>query len=371
MKILVITSWNNPDKAVHAVDLWRSGRPFRELRKHVDWEITERPTIMKFIEKYKAKKDFTEEELQKTVEDLAQYDVVFASYTAFMHGMVFALCKMVGEKYGTKFVLDVDDNMFAIKKDNIGWWLHMSHEKTWELQTIIRNAQYICTTNEKLANELRIRRKQPTSTTFVVPNYISTDYKSEPDNHEGIRIGYFGGSSHFRDVHNTGVIDAVRQLMHENKNIRFTSCGMPVEHYLPKQRYAYNDGASGHAWINKIFPSLNYDIAIAPLTQDDFAECKSDIKWQESAMMKAAVVATRVRPYEAIIRDGIDGMLVNNTQEEWYNALKVLVDDEEKRRAMGQAAYDRVHKDMLIENNWQAYKKMFEEVAGENTTNGR
>lgn len=355
LKLLVITSYNNPDKAVHAVDLWRSGRNIRELKKNVDWEITERPTIMKHIAKYKTKKDFTEEELAKTVEDLAQYDIVYGSYTAFMNNMVFALCKLVEDKHKTKFILDVDDNMFAVKQDNIGWWMHMNHEKTWDLQTIILKAKYITTTNEKLANELRKRRGN-TETVTVVPNFISKDYKPKPDGHDYIRIGYFGGSSHYEDLHKTGVIQAVEKLMHENKELRFVSIGMPVEDYLPKKRYQYNPGTRGHGWVRHIFPSMNFDIAIAPLTVDEFTECKSDIKWQESAMMKAAVVATRVRPYSETIKDGVDGILVNNTQKEWYEALKKLIDDEKLRKELGENAYKRVNKDFLIEDNWSVFK---------------
>lgn len=360
-KLLVITSYNNPDKAVHAVDLWRSGRNIRELKKHVDWEITERPTIMKFIEKYQNEKDFTEEELQKTIDDLAQFDMVFGSYTAFMNNMVFALCKLVEDKYGTKFVLDVDDNLFAVKPDNIGWWMHMNHETTWDLQTVVLKSTHLITTNEKLAAELRKRRDNPNSV-FVVPNYISSDYKTKPDGHEYIRIGYFGGSSHYEDLHKTGVISALERLMHEFKDLRFVSVGMPVEDYLPKKRYEYNHGTRGHGWVNKIFPALNFDIAIAPLTVDKFTECKSDIKWQESAMMKAAVVATDVRPYRETIRNNVDGLLVKNTEKDWYNALRKLVVNQKLREGLAQNAYDRVNKEFLIENNWTVFKDAIEKI---------
>jgi glycosyltransferase involved in cell wall biosynthesis len=361
-RLLVISSFHNPDKAVHAVDLWRSGRNIREWKKHeTEWEIVERPTIMKFIKKYESKKDFTEKELEKTIADLADFDVVFGSYTAYMHPMVFALCKMVEDKFGTKFILDVDDNMFAVKQDNIGWWLYMDHDKTWDLQTTILKASYVTTTNEHLANVLRERREQKPDTVQIIPNYITLDYKNEPKTHEGIKIGYFGGSSHYKDLHNTGVIDAVRDIMNENKSVRFMSVGMPVESYLPRKRYTYNDGARGHAWITEIYPQMNFDIAIAPLTDDEFAKSKSNIKWQEASMMKAAVVATDVLPYQCI-ENGVDGILVKNGKRTWYEALKKLVDDEEYRKTIAQNAYDRIQNDYLIENNWQATRDAIENV---------
>jgi glycosyltransferase involved in cell wall biosynthesis len=362
LKVLVVSSFNNPDKAMHAVDIWRAGFNIKLLKKNVDWDITERPTIMKHIAKYKDEKDFTEAELKKTVEDLAQFDIVYGSYTCFMHNMVFSLCKMVEAKYGTKFVLDVDDNLFAVKQDNIGWWLYMDHDKTWDLQTVILNTTYITTTNEYLANELRKRRKFPPENVIVVPNYISKDYKNIPDGHEGIRIGYFGGSSHYKDLHATGVIDAIRQIMIENKQVRFMSTGMPVEAYLPRKRYTYSDGCRGKEWIYELYPTLNYDISIAPLTVDEFAVCKSDIKWQESTRMGAATVATDVRPYAETIRDGVDGLLVKNGQKSWYKALKKLVDDEAYRKELASNAYKRVEDEFLIENNWIKTKQALEAI---------
>jgi hypothetical protein len=210
-----------------------------------------------------------------------------------MHAMVFALCKMVEDKFGTKFVIDVDDNMFAIKQDNIGWWAHMDHDKTWELQTLITKSNYIITTNEYLAEQLR--QRQESGEVYINPNYISKDYKYTPDNHEELRIGYFGGASHLEDLHSTGMIPALRRIMHENKHIKFVTVGMPIEEYLPRKRYEYQGGTKGKAWATELWPTLNFDIALGPLTDDEFTSCKSDIKWQESAMMKAAFIGSNVQ----------------------------------------------------------------------------
>jgi glycosyltransferase involved in cell wall biosynthesis len=360
MKILAIHTGNNPDNAVHAVDLWRITRPINELKEHTDWQIDERPTIMKHFEKYKDAKDFTEEELQATVDDLKQYDVIWGSYTSFMHGMVFALCSMVADKYGVKFVLDIDDNMFAINPDNIGWWLKMSHEKTHELQTIIRNAKYVTTTNEALANVLRERLDAKVK---VVPNFISKYHpECTPDNGDKIKIGYFGGASHFNDLHKTGMLPALQRIMHEHKNVYFESAGMTIEYYLPKKRYYYNPGARGWAWTNEIFPNLNFDIALGPLTDAIFNKSKSDIKWQESTRLGAAFIGSNIRPYAETVKHGVDGLIVENTEEDWYKALKKLVEDETYRKKLVTNARKRLDKEFALEKNWHVLKEALEDL---------
>lgn len=359
MKILAIHTGNNEDQYIHAVDLWRVTRPMRELKKHVDWQIDERPTIMKHMEQYKEAKDFTEAELKKTVDDLKQYDIVFGSYTAFMNGMVYALCKMVSDKYGTKFIIDIDDDLFSINEDNVGWWRSMTHEKTHELQLIVRDNPYLTTTNEDLARKLRQRNP---GKVFILPNYITEDYKAErPNNGDKVVIGYFGGASHFDDLNRTNAIQAIEKLMHEHKNVHFKSIGMPLVKYLPKARTSHVDGQRGKVWITDLIPSLQLDIAIAPLTKSIFNNSKSDIKWQESTLAGAAFIASNAPPYARTIKNGEDGILVGDDMSAWHNALEKLLDKKERDR-LWTNANKRIREDFMIENKWQIYKEMFEAV---------
>lgn len=363
MKILAIHTGAEDSNTPSPVDIWRIWRPLRELKKHVDWEIHEQPSVIKEIDKYKDSKEFTPEEMEKSYDHLKQYDVIWASYSSFLNPMTFVLCLLLHEKEGVKLVVDIDDNVFSINRDNIGWWLKMDDDKTWDVQTVILKAPYITTSTKVLAAELRRRRSQPEDTVKVVPNFISKDYQSAPpDNGDVIKVGYFGGASHYDDVHQTGVIDALEKLMHENKQVHVYSVGIPFEQYLPKQRYHYLEGKRGHEWISDLFPSLQFDIALAPLTSSAFNRSKSDIKWQEAAIMRAAFVGSRMNPYVNTVRHETDGLIVDNTAESWYEALKRLVDDKDLRNKLAQNAKERVIKELLIENNWQTYQRAFKEI---------
>jgi hypothetical protein len=356
MKLLAIHTGNSEN--AHMVDEWRIARPLRFTAPHVDWEITERETLIQNIHELTSPETFTDAELEKAVEDVGQYDVVWGSYTSFLNPMTFALTQFITDKHGTKFVLDVDDNVFAINPDNIGWWFKMSHDKTYDLQTIIRNAQYLTTTNEVLKAELA---KRSSATITVIPNYITKAYEQhKPDNGDKLVIGYFGGASHFNDLHQTGMTEAVERIMHRYKHVYFTTCGIPVEDYLPRGRYKYIGGKKGHAWLNEVFPSLQYDISLGPLTDSIFNLSKSDIKWQESAMMGAAFVGSDLGPngpYNRTVSQNVDGILVKNTAEDWYKALERLVTKPTVRARLVANARRRVKRYMLIEHNWVNIKE--------------
>jgi glycosyltransferase involved in cell wall biosynthesis len=342
-----------------AVDLWRIKRPLDELKKHVDWQIDEQPTFIPGIEKYKDASEFTPEELEAAAVKLGQYDIIWSTY--FTNPTFYALLRAVHARYGTKFVMDVDDDLFAIKQDN-PIWLKLRHENVYHMQCMVRDADYITTTTEEFAHKLRSRRpdKAPESV-YVMPNYISDDYKHDPvDNGDRVVIGYFGGSSHIWDIDQSGMVEAVERLMHENKSVRFVSCGFPIEKYLPRGRYTYLEGKPSTGWVDEVFPSLNFDIALGPLEDAEFARGKSNIKWQEATRMGAAFVASDVGPYKDL-SNGVNALLVKNTSEDWYKALKKLVNQPKLRRLLVHNAREDL-RFWRLEVNWPQHKEAFEKI---------
>lgn len=348
--------------------MWRISRPMRELEKHVDWQIDHQRTAIPEFEKYKETKDFTEEELEKAFKKICEYDIVYSSYHA--DRAAYSLFGLAREKAGTQFVMDADDDFFTINEDN-PYWLKMDDEKTWWLQVMARHNPYLTTTTEELAEAYRKRRRQdpdnhPDDTVMVVPNFIPDQYKEyDPDNGSKIVIGYFGGASHYDDLHETGVAQALEKLMHEDKRIHFKSVGMPFDAYLPKARKHYFDGKRGDAWIDELFPTLNMDIAIAPLVDNEFNRGKSNIKWQEATRAGSAFVASNIGPYR-FLKDGT-AILVDNDSDSWYSALKSLVDDKDKRKAQVALAREELKK-YRLEDNWKTLKQVFERVYDDKTS---
>lgn len=369
MKILAVHSALSEDANKQSqVDHWRIYRPLRELAKHVDWQIDHQPTFIPGFEKYNSLDDFTEIELQKAMKRLGSYDIVFSSYQSDI--AAYMLLKVVRDRYGTQQLLDVDDDMFAINEDN-PYWTKMGDEKTWRMQVMIRHNDWISTTTNFLANRFRERRRNDQNqhnddTVFVLPNCIPDDYQHPTfDNSPNLVIGYCGGSSHYADLHESGVLEAVKKLMHEYKNIRFRSIGMPVDKYLPRARYEFVEGKRGTLFLEEIFPNMKFDIAIAPLIDNVFNKSKSDIKWQEATRAGAVLVATDEEPYKYIPDSCI--VRTQNGAENWYEALKSLVISTELRKKQLVAARKELKKRRL-EVNWEMYKEMFERISLEKSS---
>lgn len=361
MKLLVIqsTGWGDTTKE-SAVDWWRCARPMRELRKHTDWQIDTQPTFIQGIEKYKDAKEFTEEEFQKAAKHLGQYDIVWSSY--FPDATPYLLMKVVYDRYRTKLVLDVDDDLFHVNEDN-PFWTKVGHSEVHKMQNMIKDVSYITTTTERLADVFRARRDQDIETVKVLPNYMPDDYQHPPfDNSPNVVIGYFGGASHFSDLNLTHCTQAIKRLMRKHRNVHFKTINMPMAMNTPKARTHFHDGKRGERWISEMFPTLKMDICIIPVINNVFNEGKSNIKWMEATRMGAATVCSKVGPYADLPNDVT--MKVSNHFQPWYDALEKLIVDVSYRKKLVKEAQKELKK-WRLEDHWIEYKNFFEEIASE------
>lgn len=368
MRILAIHSALNSDPMFQSqVDHWRIWRPLRELAKHVDWQIDH---VTGIIPKYLENKDlpeFTEPEIEEGMRNVQNYDIVFSSY--YPDPTTYTLLQIAKKRHGVQYVMDVDDDMFAIHPGN-PYWLKANHEHVYWMQRMIANNDWIVTPNPDLSQRFRDRRPGlPASSVITIPNFIADDYKHPGfDNGENLLIGFAGGSSHYFDLNDTGVIEAVRKIMHEHKEIHFQAIGIFTDKYLPKARNHFDVGVRGTDFIDKLFPTLNFDIALAPLTDDQFNAGKSNIKWQEYTRAGSPVIASDIGPYKSL-KDGVNALLVReNTPEAWYKAIKTLVDSPKLRKILVANAQKEL-KHWRIEDQWVQYKQLFERVINERDTN--
>ena len=80
------------------------------------------------------------------------------------------------------------------------------------------------------------------------------------------------------------------------------------------------------------------DINLAPLEESLFNEAKSENKWSEASLVKTVTVASNVGAFK-VINDNIDGILCENTTEDWYKKLNEIIDNKEQREKIAASAY--------------------------------
>ncbi|MEO9386148.1 glycosyltransferase [Chromobacterium phragmitis] len=95
--------------------------------------------------------------------------------------------------------------------------------------------------------------------------------------------------------------------------------------------------------------SLRLDIGLAPLSRDDFNDCKSDIKWLDYSIVGAASVVSDAPPYASLKGTGL-AKVVENNPDAWFEAISELIENEVERRALATRAREQAIGACCLEN---------------------
>lgn len=201
------------------------------------------------------------------------------------------------------------------------------------------------TTTEVLAEELN----KYVSNTYINRNVASEEmiqlsqiaWRQRRRDENSKKIGYFSGSI----THNPDfaiVLPALVRLMEKHENVELLLVGeldLPAE----LEKYKARITAMPMKQWRKL-PQLiaSVDINIAPLEDTIFNCAKSENKWLEAALVKVPTVASDVGAFKTVIRDGENGLLCANTEDDWFIKLELLINGTELCEKIGENAYQYV-----------------------------
>lgn len=300
-----------------------------------------------------------------------QYDIIYLNYINNPWG--FAAMGAMARKNGVKIVLDLDDALWNIRSDNPAYDVYKKgSEAISNFNAICKEVDWMTTTNSYLKHVIMNNTTKKADRIAIFPNYVDLTLYSHisPFKNTGqIRLLHFGSTTHFIDLNDKEFLDGVGKIMAEYPNVTFKSVGafIPALRERWGQRYeqAYGD-PDIYTWIKGKFRDYldETDILLTPLTVDIYNKSKSSIKFVESASTKTPGVWQRIRQYEEVIEDGKNGYIAGKANE-WYNAIKTLIDNPDKRKQMGEEAYNTVKEGWQIQDHVKDYAQFLKKVLDE------
>ena len=214
---------------------------------------------------------------------------------------------------------------------------------------VMRLCDAFVTTNTLLAD--CAKQCRPQMPTAVVPNYLNPDqqayseslYHAKRDSgwarDERIHIGYFSGTpTHNRDF--AIAAPAICRLMEADSRVvlRIVGCldpGPELARYRDRiEVFPLQD------FLNLQRRVAQVEINIAPLQDNLFTNCKSELKFFEAAICGTLTLASPTFCFRNAIQDGQTGFLV--APYDWDEALRAavaLVDDIDRYQAIAGAAF--------------------------------
>lgn len=273
------------------------------------------------------------------------------------------------------YIAECDDYLHHVSPHNTagyGAWnpstlyLHRSME-------LMRGAMALTLSTNQLAREYFPYNP----TIYIVPNYLDKNLWDNPTSKKQdgkIRIGWAGGNAHADDLFMISKV--LKQIVKEYKGkVIFETMGMtknelrgvfPLEDFgtcCPKCDYEgeiHHHPGEDLGSYPLVLAGKCWDMAVAPVINNGFGNCKSDIKIKEYSAVNLAIVASNVVPYKEAKENG-GQLLLAETYEEWYNSIKELIDNPAKRDEMVRANREWLAK-YWIQENAQSIFEIYSQV---------
>jgi hypothetical protein len=166
--------------------------------------------------------------------------------------------------------------------------------------------------------------KRYVSDVRIVPNALGNQWLSfvgVPNRRSRLRVGWVGAGQHQGDLEI--IADVVRELSNEVDWVFMGMCTDGIKPYLKE----FHGFVSIADYPKKMF-ELDLDIAIAPLEDNIFNRCKSNLRLLEYGAMGWPVVCSDVHPYRT---DDPPVIRVKNSSADWIGAIRSLMDENVRR----------------------------------------
>lgn len=267
------------------------------------------------------------------------------------------------------FVFELDDDLTSVPYDKAKGGEYSQAELV--VKILAREAKITICSTEPLAQRMASYAQR----TVVIPNAISeytwfkpiisqqTDFKLARILQElKLRVLYMGSSTHAQDLEL--VRPVFERFQKESKGIQLFVIGGKPESSEDDNWYtriSIPEGCTHYPSFVQWFRNIaNYfDCAISPLVDSEFNRSKSSLKYLQYSAVSLPSLCSRVTPYKEIVEHEETGLLIKNTEHDWYSAILRASEDLVFLKAISKASKAYVIEKHLMLNQIEAYYSVF------------
>lgn len=281
-------------------------------------------------------------DLTELTKNLKYVDVIVIIRCPWTKDMESFLASVKEEKI--KLCYDVDDLIFnpkhmpsvidALGLDQDSEWNYW-YGLTQRNYMVAESCDALITTNDYLRNFLLKDFDKPC---YTICNYLNWyqekvsgeyfDQKQKIKTEDPFEIGYFSGSpTHVKDI--SLIMPEIEEFLIKHQDSVFKIVGymnLPEKYqYLEKkERIVF---VPFQSFVDLQYEQSKVDINVVPLVNNEFSNCKSELKYFESAIVGTLTCATPSFTYSNAIKSGYNGFICE--VGEWYDAFEKIYDMKE------------------------------------------
>lgn len=186
---------------------------------------------------------------------------------------------------------------------------------------------------------------------------IAGEIKAQRKIDDVVTIGYFPGTAtHQKDF--LSIEKVLMELLEKNENLRLKIVGPLQIENVPERIKDQIKKQKRVPYKKLMYTYADVDINVAPLEiNNDFCEGKSELKYFFAGSVGIPTIASATDAFKHAIINGKNGFLCQDDKD-WQKYLRLLVENGQLRREMGEAAFEQVWQEYTPENQAQALKKI-------------
>lgn len=252
---------------------------------------------------------------------------------------------------GIATVIDMDDNLSAIHRDNVAYWnYHPRNIKTpfsWKhSEQVCREATMVTVSTQSLLSKYAAHGRG-----MVIDNYIPERYLDvmPMQEDEDPIFGWAGTvQSHPADLQVCG--KAIQTLMDQGHRFRIVGPGKQAKENLRLNQEPESTGVvSLFNWPNAI---AELSVGMAPLEMSTFNTSKSRLKPLEFNSVGVPYVISPRQEYRKYHKDSGAGLMAD-TPKEWISCISQLMTNESMRKELSEQGRAFAATQTVEEHSWR------------------
>lgn len=256
-----------------------------------------------------------------------------------------------------KIIYEIDDNFFEISLNTPLGKYHRDPSRIYVLRRFIELADIV----HVYSNPMFEIANKYSSSVLLINSYFDFDLIQNIVQKKHIKnklkIAYATSRGSNDELRNTFEKAIVEILKKYNEKVELYLWGdIPSNLKLYKNVKKFPFQRDYNQFI-KSFYEFGFDIGLAPLKNDLFHRSKTNNKFREYGACLVAGIYSNVDVYSDCIENGVTGLIVENTQEEWFNAMELLITNHSLREDIKKNAHVKVRNDYSFENCINQWKK--------------
>ncbi len=259
-------------------------------------------------------------------------------------------------------IYEIDDNYFEMPESlPIGRYMRNPYV-VQTLDHILRSASIVKIGSPELLPLVSKYNQKTVFHPYAVDLTILDNISRRPNNY--LTIGYAGTVHHYQDFKFAS--EAILRLAKEFPKICWDFIGCLPEELQQLSNHAFTPFISNYAAFLQSLFWRNWQIGLCPILDLPHNRCKTDNKFREYSACQIAGVYSKIPPYSSVVNQQETGLLVDNTEKDWYEAIKLLITNEELRIHIADKARKWVEQERSIPVAAKRWLELFQLLLSKN-----